>query len=152
MSELPLLTTSILLQPGDLETAARTVWGEARGEPELGQVAVAWVIRNRAEWTPPAWWGDSIKTVCRKPFQFSCWNPRDPNRAHLLGSVDALEGYADIFTIVSGVLTGDTKDPTGGATHYRVRGTPAIWESEVRRRGIEPVSIGKHDFYALGPH
>ena len=31
----------------DMETFARTIWGEARGESEEGQAAVAWVMRNR---------------------------------------------------------------------------------------------------------
>ena len=32
----------------DMDVAARTVYGEARGEPDEGKIAVAWVIRTRA--------------------------------------------------------------------------------------------------------
>jgi len=32
-----------------LDTMARTVWGEARGEGERGMEAIAWVIKNRAK-------------------------------------------------------------------------------------------------------
>lgn len=145
-------TTAVLLRAGDIEIASRTVWGEARGEGEAGQIAVAWVIRNRAEWSPPAWWGISISGVCQKPFQFSCWNTDDPNAARLAGPTSALEGFSEIFSIVSAVMISGIPDPTGSATHYKVHGIPASWDAAVASRGIKPVSIGRHDFYALGPH
>jgi len=152
MNNLPRRAATSSVQPGDIDCAARTVWGEARGEIEAGQVAVAWVIRTRARWTPPAWWGGSIAAVCRKPFQFSCWNASDPNAARLAGPRAALEGFDGILAIVSDVMVGDIPDPTGGATHYKVRGTSASWDGAVVARGLTPVSIGSHDFYALGPH
>ncbi|MGH3756111.1 MAG: cell wall hydrolase, partial [Pseudonocardiaceae bacterium] len=62
----------------DWEVMGRTLYGEARGEPFDGLVAVAWVIRNRAE--SPRWWGRDVKGVCLHPLQFSCWNETDPNR------------------------------------------------------------------------
>jgi N-acetylmuramoyl-L-alanine amidase len=152
MTGLPRLTTAVLLRPGDIETASRTVWGEARGEGDAGQTAVAWVIRTRVEWNPPSWWGISISGVCHAHAQFSCWNPDDPNAARLAGPVSELEGYGDIFAIVSGVMIGGIPDPTGSATHYVRRGTPASWLAACRALGVKPVSIGHHDFYALGPH
>ena len=33
----------------DRDILARTLWGEARGEELIGQIAVAWTIRNRVE-------------------------------------------------------------------------------------------------------
>lgn len=65
----------------DIDTLARTLYGEARGEGPRGLIAVANVIVNRAE--RGGWWGNSIETVCRKPWQFSCWNANDPNSAKL---------------------------------------------------------------------
>ncbi|MBC8157732.1 MAG: cell wall hydrolase, partial [Alphaproteobacteria bacterium] len=62
----------------ELDIMARTVWGEARGEDEIGKIAVAHVIKNRAK--HPKWWGKTIMEVCLKPWQFSCWNKKDPNR------------------------------------------------------------------------
>ena len=41
-----------------LDTLARTLWGEARGEGRAGMQAVANVIRNRA--ARPGWWGRSV--------------------------------------------------------------------------------------------
>lgn len=65
------------LTAGDIDILARTIYGEARGEPWEGKIAVAWVVRNRAE--RGGWWGDTIREVCLKPWQFSCWNETDPN-------------------------------------------------------------------------
>ena len=58
------------------EIAARTLYGEARAEPEEGQRAVARVLVNRMR---DGRWGKNLWSVCLWPFQFSCWLPRDPN-------------------------------------------------------------------------
>jgi len=65
----------------ELITMAKTVWGEARGESVKGQIAVAWVIKNRAD--NPRWWGKTIEEVCLKKYQFSCWLESDPNKAKM---------------------------------------------------------------------
>ena len=69
------------ISDSDLMIMAKTIWGEARGESYSGQVAVAWVIRNRAE--RGGWWGNTIREVCLKDQQFSCWNHNDCNRAQI---------------------------------------------------------------------
>lgn len=58
----------------DREIFAKTVYGEARGEPEEGQIWVAWVIKNRARANKSYWGGSKIGDVCRKRLQFSSWN------------------------------------------------------------------------------
>lgn len=138
------------LSAADLLAAVRTVYGEARGESIEGQIAVAWVIRNRADWVVPSWWGHTVEQVCIKPFQFSCWNANDPN-SKLLAELhpDNLHFTAIENGVVKPVMGGQIPDPTGGATHYKVRGTKASWDAAVA--DIEPVRIGAHDFYRLGP-
>src|SRR5262245_20041116 len=49
---------------------ATTVLLEAESEPERGQLAVAWVIRNRMD----VGHGQGIAEVILRPWQFSCWN------------------------------------------------------------------------------
>jgi hypothetical protein len=56
----------------DVDTLARTIYGEARGENMLGKRAVAHVILNRVK--ANSWWGKTIAGVCRYKWQFSCWN------------------------------------------------------------------------------
>ena len=65
----------------DLIVMAKTMWGEARGEGYNGLVAVGWVIQNRCE--RGGWFGNTIREVCLKPYQFSCWNNDDCNKAKI---------------------------------------------------------------------
>lgn len=55
-----------------------TVAAEAAGEPFAGKVGVAEVIRNRLRVHHLG--ATTIAGVVLAPFQFSCWNTRDPNR------------------------------------------------------------------------
>ena len=135
--------------PADLDIMTRTIDGEAENQPELGQIAVAYVIKTRAEWDPPEWWGHTISEVCKKPWQFSAWNPGpDCDRINALDPGSTR--YQNLYNIAQLVLAGTVPDPTNGGTHYKVRGTRASWDAAVA--GMVPVSIGAHDFYRLGPH
>ena len=62
----------------DLDTMARTMWGECRGCDTEGQIGVANVINNRVN--ARRWYGKTHKEVCLKEWQFSCWNEGDPNK------------------------------------------------------------------------
>lgn len=95
----------------DLEAMALTVWGEARGEPMAGQVAVAHVIMNRVRDDGPRW-PDSPYDVCHQSKQFSWWNnPEGPPK------VQDPE-FANIIAVCAGCIAGDFDDPTNGANHY----------------------------------
>lgn len=140
----------------DRDTLARTLHGEARGEGVPGMAAVAAVIVNRMLATArrihqgqaPHWWGGpDARSVCRAPWQFSCWNAGDPNRKLL----EALAADAAVLlparTIADAALDGRMGDPTGGADHYHARGSRPAWA-----RGRRPsVTIGRHHFFRIGP-
>ena len=108
----------------DQDILARTLWGEARGEGVAGQIAVAWSIRNRVEMDlhndgKPDWWGEGYAGVCKKPYQFSCWNRNDPNFAYLSGAKPIpFRELAQARIAADQVIDGKVPDPTGGATHY----------------------------------
>lgn len=145
---------AIDLSDDDIDIAIRTVVGEASDQGAAGMTAVAWVIRNRAEWAPSAWWGDSVVTVCKKHAQFSCWRPElggkpnaDCERIAAMRE-DAAE-YLSARYVVLAVMDGTLPDPTGGATTYKVRGTKAQWDVAVS--GMSPREIGAHDFWRLSP-
>lgn len=127
----------------DEETVARTVWGEARGEPFNGKIAIAWVIRNRA--AKGGWWGDTYQTVCLKPWQFSCWNANDPNREKLLAVTDADAMYRDSLEAARLVIAGKVDDPTGGATHYF--NPDAVKAPKWAFSATETARIGHHLFF-----
>lgn len=132
----------------ELDTAVRTVLGEARGEPEEGQIAVAWVIRNRVE--TPGWWGESVGEVCRKPWQFSCWNSGDMNGLMVRRIAKTSDLYLKTLDLTLGVFRDAVEDPTRGATMYKRTGTPASWDKAVK--GFDPVVIGHHSFWRVLPN
>lgn len=114
------------LPPGvteqDLDLAVRTLYGEARGEPDVGVLAVAHVILNR--WRRPSWWSrkvpgyqnDTIAAVCRRRWQFTCWNEGDPNREKMLALKTSDPAYQRLRGLFLKAFT--EPDFTSGATHY----------------------------------
>lgn len=129
------------MTPEDIDTAARTIWGEARGERFEGMRAVAHVIKNRA--ARGGWWGNTPAAVCRKPWQFSCWNANDPNNAKLPKLTARDHMFPEALEVAELVLTTDDPDPTGGATHYHTHAVSPKWAA-----GLTPCAvIGGHRFY-----
>lgn len=125
----------------DVEIAARTVYGEARGESYSGKLAVCWTIRNRTE--NPNWWGRSVAEVCLKPKQFSCWD--DHNRIKMLqvGLGDPI--FADCMRATLEVVMGTALDLTLGADHYHAMSIRPAWAKDERLTAI----VGNHKFYKL---
>ncbi|MGH8473223.1 MAG: cell wall hydrolase [Gammaproteobacteria bacterium] len=125
----------------DLLDAARTVYGEARGESDEGKRAVAYVIANRAQSYPPDR-GKSLAEICRRRAQFSCWNEGDPNRARVQGMrLDDMHLCACLIAVVEALSAAD--DPTRGATHYHTRSIAPSWA-----QGKVPCyTCGGHLFY-----
>jgi len=135
----------------DIDTLARTIWAEARGEGVAGMEAVAAVIMNRVNADlgkdgRPDWWGEGVEGVCRKPWQFSCWNEGDPNRGKLIMVKASEDGwFAHAVEIAKRAIAGELPDKTGGATHYHAKSVKPKW-SEGRQPCAE---IGWHVFYKL---
>lgn len=120
---------------------ARTIYGEARGEGVKGMQAVANVIMNRV--ARGGWYGASIKDVVLKPYQFSCWNSNDPNRAIITNASAAQLRQAR--EIAEKVISGELPDITGGATHYYAKSISApYWTKSMKR----VATVGSHYFYA----
>lgn len=121
----------------DLDTAAKTVWGEARGEGTLGMLAVAHVIVNR--WRKAS---SGLALVCKRPMQFSCWNENDPNlsKMDLVGPNDT--NYRIALGCVLDAVDG-AQDPTEGSTHYHVDSITPKWAIG----HMCAVQIGHHKFY-----
>lgn len=134
---------------------ALTLWGETRGEPLIGKIAVACVIRNRLS---PRW--PTYRAVCLAPWQFSCWRPEGgaANHAALMALADRVatgdEGppvYRECLWIAEGLIDGRLRDITKGATHYyaphamRPRGKVPKWAVNQ----IPVAEVGSHVFYRL---
>lgn len=106
---------------------ALTVFFEARGEPEIGQIAVAEVVVNRAEAK-----NTSICSVIKEKGQFSWvsrWNGNMPTGAAWEKSV----------TIAQATLNGRTTNYTKGALYFR--------HKSIKGKVAYPIVIGNHVFY-----
>lgn len=127
----------------DLDIMSRTIYGEARGEPQQGKLAVAHVIRNR--WKAGKWFSKAtIADTCQQPFQFSCWNEGDPMRLKIEAVGYDKGSFRACVDAALAVLLGDGEDPTGGSTHYYADYI-AVPKWAI---GHQPVAtIGRHRFY-----
>lgn len=126
---------------------ARTLWGEARGESVRGKEAVAAVVLNRvrrAQARGSYWWGASVIEVCRRPWQFSCWNPSDPNAAKCAAVTVDDRNFRTCLRIARRAIAGVIDDPTAGATHYHAKGVLPPWA----RGKVPSADIGNHLFYS----
>ncbi len=132
---------------------ARTLYGEARGEYQkqngglAALIAVGNVVINRLAY--PDRFGSTIKEVCLKPFQFSCWNPRDVNYK-LIVRKDLFreEIFLRCLEAAEKIEQKVWPDLTQGCDHYH-----ASWLSNrpFWARGIKPrIQIGQHIFFKLG--
>jgi len=138
MNGLPMLSDRLVL--------CLTIWGESRGEPVQGQIAVGCVVRNRL--TTVASWKD----ICFAPHQFSCFNVDDPNYPMIQRAASMLltqipePTLAQALWIADGVISRAAQDNTGGATHYLTKQLydtfPPAWA-----KGVTPTrEIGAHVF------
>lgn len=131
-----------------IDTLARTLWGEARGEGPQGMDAVASVILNRvkiAQARGGYWWGNDIISVCQKPYQFSCWNRSDPNYRVLQAVTEKDLHFATAVRIARRAVAGTLADVTGGADHYHAKSIAPDWA-----KGQKPTTtIRNHIFYKL---
>ena len=132
-----------------VDVLARTIWGEARNQGAKGMEAVACVVLNRVAIAQKNgsqyWWGHCVVSVCQKPFQFSCWNANDPNRAKLMAVTDKNIHFATALRIARRAINGVLHDYTGGSTHYHTKPVSPHWA-----QGVTPeVIIGSHIFYKL---
>lgn len=136
----------------DVMVLAATIYGEARGEDQIGKEAVAHTIKNRVR--KGGWYGKDIKTVCTKPFQYSCWNAGDPNYGMV---ADIAFNWAvknemilnnhviqSCLEAALAVLLANSEDVTIGSLHYH---NDKIMTPDWAQ-GKEPVVvIGHHKFY-----
>ena len=120
--------SAALYLESELQLLARLVSGEARGEPYIGQVAVAAVVLNRVRSDE---FPDTISGVIFQPGAFDAvWDGQfdmEPTASSVRAARDAMNGW----------------DPTGGCTYYY---NPATATSEwIWTRAVQ-LTIGRHAF------
>lgn len=133
----------------DRDMLVRTVLAEAGNQGQVGQQAVANVIRNRA--VNGNFGGDTVPGVIQKPYQFEPHNTAG-GRAKMAAIDPNSPAYAQAGQAVDAAYTG--QDPTGGATHfYAPRTQAALGRSAPAWDNGRGVDIGDHRFFggAGGP-
>lgn len=126
-----------------VDVLARTLWGEARGEGQIGMEAVANVVMNRV--AHRSRWPKEVDAVCLQAWQFSAWNNNDPNRKKMLALTKKDKIFLSALAIAQTAVEGTLADRTGGADHYHERSIKPYWA-----RGSKPTArIGRHIFYRL---
>lgn len=141
----------------DKEILALTLIGEARGEPIESIIAVGCVVRNRLLINPVSY--KTYTDVCLKPFQFSCWNSNDKNKALLEDIATKMindQNIDDIYLrqcifIANGIIDFDLVDSTKSAEYYvvsKLLEDPALTPSWAKRRRYELVK-GNHTFFSI---
>lgn len=125
-----------------LDTLARTIWGEARGESQQGRLAVAWVVMNRVNDAQKRW-PRTIEEVCRQPKQFSCWNAKDRNLPKLLAVTGADPVFRECLQLAKLAVRNELPpDPTQGANHHHRDDVSPRWAAKMTKTR----HIGRHVF------
>lgn len=121
---------SRLLTLEDVLIAARTAYGEGRGEGYEEMLRIACVLVNRWTRTDGQFArDDTLATACLRHVQFSAWNASDPNLAQMVAADMRSSTFRRAIVAVLAAIDGQA-DPTNGATHYHTRAKPAyadIW-------------------------
>lgn len=121
-----------------------TVYQEAAGEPYEGKLAVAEVIRNRAEQKYQS--DGTIAGTVLWPLQFSGWNAKDPNRIPAATIDDEMPAVQECMKAWFEAKT--TNITQGALLYYNPRLAKPAWDFT---KLIPTVTIGQHDFYRLKP-
>lgn len=138
----------LLLTLDELALLRGLIAGEAEGEPYVGQVAVAYVAKNRVKYSKQAlvpWWPRDLKRVILQKHQFSCfWEDWNKRRKVILEAIHSPEKYQRIDMAAKDAYYERLPDPTLGADHYfSINIKPPKWS----RYMTKTVRIGRHEFY-----
>jgi len=130
----------------------RTMIGEAEGEGELGQAAIAHIIFNRLA---SGKFGKTINHITR-PSQFSAWRNDKHGNKRVKVDKDS-DTYKNMSIVLDKVLSGEIADPTNFATHYwspsgmlvasdNKKDTPTWGKSLLKEHLDGGIEIGRHIF------
>lgn len=122
-------------------------WREAQNQGYLGMLGVCWNVLNRA--AKPGWWGKDVPSCILHPFQYSSFNPGDPNSKKFPQSTDppaVQQAWQDALRAAHDAFTGAVPDPTNGSLFYHDSSiaTPSVWGPVV-----QTAQIGTLTFYKL---
>jgi len=121
----------------EIYCAAQNIYFESRGEPDIGQVAVAQVVLNRVKSNK---WPMSICDVVWQEKQFSWTHDGKSDRINILNTVTREAWIKSVYYAVTAI---EEKDITNGATHYHNTSVTPYWADSM----TITAKIGNHIFY-----
>jgi uncharacterized protein (TIGR02594 family) len=129
---------TVINKSNNLQAMALNIYFEARGETEEGQIAVAWVVKNR---TFSSLFPNSYSSCVYQRKQFS-WTE------DTISNIPTdKESYCKALDIAVKVMNNEIPDPTGGAVFYHAKSIKkpvfSIYDT------LESKAIGKHIFYVF---
>lgn len=153
----PNYTTKDFSRDSDEILLARMIYGEGRGSSRTEQIAIGFVAQNRTTDGKPGN-GRTLREVILKSkklkngnrvYQFSAFNPKDPNRKEMLNPSEIHE-FENCLSVARDILSQRVSDPTNGATHYfNPSVTNPNWANSMYRVGRINTETGPsdHEFY-----
>lgn len=118
----------------DIETLAEVIYFEARAEPKVGQIAVAYVVLNR---TKNEEFPETVYQVVNQSGQFSYKFDKHKD------VITDKESYREAVQTAALVIDQLVPDPTNGAMYYK---NDKVSKQRWKKRLI--CKIGNHSFYA----
>lgn len=126
-------------QIAEIDTTARTLYGEDRNGGRRGMEAVACVIMNRVAIAKhyvgkfgkphPEFGNGTFVACCKSRMQFDCWNGNDPNYQKICAVTESDPVFAQCMEIAASAVNGDLIDITNGASYYyaKTMDAPPYW-------------------------
>ena len=115
----------------ELMCLSAIIWGEARGEAPIGQVAAAYTAINR-------------KKDPRYPDNI-CKIMQQPNQYEFLSKVGmpTEKQFGQFIPLAKAILEGRVDDPTRGAKWFHTKNIKPIWSKDKTVK----IALGNHIFY-----
>lgn len=133
-TEFEALQEYLEFRESEIECLTQNIYHEARGEDTLGQIAVAFVTRNRRD---HEYFPDTICEVVWEDYQFSWTHDGRSDRMRDEYAAQVAE------VIAQWVYDGREVDPTNGALFYHTHQVNPSWTRSLE----EETRIGVHIFY-----
>lgn len=135
-----------------VQLLALCIWREARSEPVIAKLGVAWTIRNRCAMAPAQGFKSDFSGNILKPWAFASFMEGDPNAKKYPspgGAQADRDAWADSLNVAQSVLS----DPTAGAVFYF---SAPLTAPPVKRDGscawgdvVHTVTLGGLQFYRM---
>lgn len=127
----------------DIVFLALTIWREARGESKEGKTGVACAVLNRVK--RPSWWGNDIKSVLFKKWQFSSITDQKDSQL-TTWPLNKDKSWHECMEIAHDAIHQLIENPVPGADSYHdISINPPFWAD--KEKFVK--QIGKLMFYNL---